>query len=397
MHQSILIIITFLTFGCTANQKLSNPIDDDSATTDTEPFTCTYFDNPMHGDDGTVEITVETIASGLATPWSIDWLPNGDILVSERDGTISIVSSGVVSPIGNVSSFENSEGGLLGLAIDPNFTSNRYFYLYYTTPQNGQLVNRVSRWELSASSDSISEVQVLIDGMAAQQFHNGGRLRIGPDDKLYIGTGDAGIPDSSQDIDNLSGKILRVNLDGSIPTDNPFPGNPVFVSGIRNTQGFDWREDGKIIVTDHGPSGIPNEGGRADHDEVTLASAGANLGWPDVYACEEAEGFTTASITWSKAMPPGGAAIYTGTEIPEWQGDLFIGVLGFDDDTPHLHRLRLSNNGNIEINEVYLRSEYGRLREVAMGPDGGLYVTTSNCDGRGDCGDGDKILRVGTR
>ena len=137
-------------------------------------------------------------------------------------------------------------------------------------------------------------------------------MRIGPDDKLYIGTGDAGIPDSSQDIDNLSGKILRVNLDGSIPTDNPFPGNPVFVSGIRNTQGFDWREDGKIIVTDHGPSGIPNEGGRADHDEVTLASAGANLGWPDVYACEEAEGFTTASITWSKAMPPGGAAIYTG-------------------------------------------------------------------------------------
>ena len=105
----------------------------------------------------------------------------------------------------------------------------------------------------------------------------------------------------------------------------------------------------------------------------------------------------TASITWGRAMPPGGAAIYTGTEIPEWSGDLLIGVLGFQTNTPHLHRLRMDSVGNVQVNEVYFQGDkgYGRLRDVVMGPDGGLYVTTSNCDGRGTCGDGDRILRFG--
>ena len=332
------------------------------------------------------------------------WLgdPLGNGLVAQRrpadhrkEGRISRISDGVVTPIGTVPSIENAEGGLLGLAIDPDFDSNRYVYLYYTAIKGGGIVNRVARWQVSEALDSIAEVAVLVDDMAARQFHNGGRLRIGPDSKLYIGTGDAGEPTWSQDWNNPSGKILRVELDGRIPEDNPVSGSAAWVAGIRNTQGFDWRADGKMVITDHGPSGISNEGGRRDHDEVTLASPGDNLGWPEVYACEEGEGFTPASITWAKAMPPGGAAIYTGDEIPEWTNDFFIGVMGFSSDTPHLHRLRLDDGGNVSINEVYLNGEYGRLRDVIMGPDGGLYVSTSNCDGRGNCGDGDKILRIG--
>ena len=391
-----------LLFICSCSNDKANPTDTSqiqSPTEDTEPvpFACTYVEAPNHGSPGTVEFGVEIVADNLFTPWGLDWLPNGDMLLTERDGVISRISNGVVHQIANAPIVESGEGGLLGLAIDPEFEINRSFYVYYTTAKNGSVVNRVSRWELSDDGNSATEEAVIVDDIAARQFHNGGRLRIGPDRKLYIGTGDAGQPDYSQDPTNLAGKILRVNIDGSIPDDNPFPGEATWILGIRNTQGFDWRHDDKMLITDHGPSGIPNENGRSDHDEVSLAAGGENLGWPNIYACEEEEGFVTPSITWGKALPPGGAAMYRGTEIPEWEGDLIIGVLGIDETTPQLHRLRVNTEGNIERSEVYLQGDngYGRLREVVMGPDGGLYVTTSNCDGRGTCGQGDMILRLG--
>jgi glucose/arabinose dehydrogenase len=393
------IPLALLGLGCPKNSDLKDTGRDteqpDSEDTEAPAFECTYYEDENHGEPGTVEIGVSTVAEGLATPWGIGWLPDGDLLLTERDGVISRVSSGVVSQIAQVPNLGGGEGGLLGLAVDPDFSNNRRFYIYYTASEGNGVVNRVARWLLSEDGMSATADEIILDGIDARQYHNGGRLRIGPDQKLYIGTGDAGRPSSAQDTSDLAGKILRVNLDGSIPEDNPYPGQATWIWGIRNTQGFDWRDDGKMIITDHGPSGIPNEDGRADHDEVTLASPGDNLGWPDIYACEEGDSLQTASITWANAMPPGGAAIYTGTEIPEWRGDLMIGVLGFNDDTPHLHRIRLDETGNVTVNEVYLRKEYGRLREVIMGPDGGLYVTTSNCDGRGDCGQGDRILRIG--
>ena len=137
-----------------------------------------------------------------------------------------------------------------------------------------------------------------------------------------------------------------------------------------------------MVLTDHGPSGDTN---RFGHDEINVVEPGDDLGWPDIYACESSEGLRSPSMTWSDALPPGGHAIYTGTEIPEWQGDVLIGVMGFTSpDQPHLHRICLSDDGNVTLSETYLRGEYGRLRDVIMGPDGGLYVTTSNCDGRGE-------------
>lgn len=350
------------------------------------PFACTYVDEQW-GPAGDVDVDVQVVAQGLATPWGLDWLPDGRMLLTERDGRISVVDEGVVTPVGTVDVTRSGEGGLLGLAVQDATT-----FFVYATVDGGGLRNQVQRWTLSG--DQATFDAVIIDNIAARQFHNGGRLRL-HDGHLYIGTGDAGLPSRSQDPDDLAGKILRVLPDGAPVADNPDPGSPVYISGVRNTQGFDWVADGRMVVTDHGPSGLPAEDGRTDHDEVSLASAGDNLGWPTIYACEEAAGLVTPSITFGDAMPPGGAALYTGTEIPEWQGDLLIGVMGFSAGTPHLHRLRLADNGNVVISEVYLSGTYGRLREVVMGPDGGLYVTTSNCDGRGDCGDGDRILRVG--
>jgi glucose/arabinose dehydrogenase len=267
--------------------------------------------------------------------------------------------------------------------------------VYATVDANNGIKNQVQAWTLDAGAGTAAFDTVIFNGIPARQYHNGGRLRLGPDERLYVGTGDAGDPNRSQDTADPAGKILRIELDGSIPEDNPFSGSATWVYGLRNTQGFDWREDGRLLITDHGPSGLPAENGRRDHDEVSLAGPGDNLGWPVIYACEETEGMITPSITFGDAMPPGGAALYTGTEISEWTGDLLIGVLGFGEATRHLHRLRLAPNGDVELSEVYLSREYGRLREVIMGPDGGLYVTTSNCDGRGDCGDGDLILRLG--
>ena len=174
---------------------------------------------------------------------------------------------------------------------------------------------------------SASPNKIILDNIPAAQFHNGGRLRFGPDGMLYIGTGDAKNPENSQDVNSLAGKILRVTPEGQVPEDNPFPNNPAFIVGVRNTQGFDWYDESTLRISDHGPSG---ELGRTGHDEVNAASAGDNLGWPPIYSCPTQPGMIPPSLTWDEAVPPGGAAIYTGNTIPEWRGNLIIGVLGAD-------------------------------------------------------------------
>lgn len=352
-----------------------------------------------YGPEGSVPIDVEVIASGLRIPWSIGWLPNRDMLVTERVGNLlRIQADGTVisNPVAQIPVQLGGEGGLLGLALHPDFESNRWIYLYLTAPSGS---NQVERWVLSQDGLSAALDRVILADIPGRSYHDGGRIRFGPDNHLYIGTGDAGVPSRSQNINSLAGKILRVTDEGEIPSDNPFAGSATWVYGIRNTQGFDWRDDGSMVVVDHGPSGIPNEGFRSGHDEINVAGPGDNLGWPGIYACEEAEGMVSPAMTWADSLPPGGLARYTGTEIPEWQDDFFIGVLGFGDRIGHLHRIRLSNDGNVLISEVYLRGDegFGRLRDVVMGPDGGLYVTSSGCDGRGSCGNGDVIIRIGQR
>jgi glucose/arabinose dehydrogenase len=284
------------------------------------------------------------------------------------------------------------EGGLLGVAADPDFARNRRFYLYATVDEGGRPVNRVTRWVLAADARSAREDKVLLAGIAGERYHDGGRIRFGPDGHLYVGTGDAGEPSRSQDPKSLNGKILRITTDGAAAPGNPIPGSPVFVLGLRNVEAFDWREDGSLVVADHGPSG---ELGRRGHDEVSVARPGANLGWPEIYGCEARGGMASPILTFETAMPPGGGTVYRGDAVPAWKGSFLVGTLG----SRHLHRVVLGKDGALASHEVYLQGDppagLGRVRDVVQGPDGALWVTTSNCDGRGTCPpEKDVIVRI---
>ena len=346
------------------------------------------------GPRGAVRVRAEVVAQGLTVPWSIGFLPDGDLLVTERPGRIRRVSGGRVSaPVATIDVGTSGEAGLLGLAIAPDFVSTRHFYVYLTDSGGGALRNRIERWTLSANGESASRDRTILEGIPSAQFHDGGRLRFGPDGMLYAGTGDARDPALARDRSSLAGKLLRMTADGGVPSDNPFSGSLVYLSGLRNLQAFDWRRGQTLVVADHGPSG---ELGRSGHDEVSVAKAGDDLGWPTIYGCEDAQGLVTPRISWQTAVPPGGAAFYTGSAIPEWKDNLLIGTLG----SKHLHRVVFDDAASrVTVHEVYFEGDppsgYGRLRDVIMGPDGHLYVTTSNCDGRGDCpSSGDVILRI---
>ncbi len=351
----------------------------------------------VHGDEGTDPLDVEVFASGLTVPWAIDWLPDGSALVTERTGALRRIEADgtlVAEPMATVPITEGGEGGLLGLAVHPEFESNRWIYLYYTASGPEGVRNRVERWSVSADATQATADTVILDDIPARRFHNGGRLRFGPDDLLYVGTGDATNPASSQDPADLAGKLLRIRDDGSFPDDNPW-GSAAVIIGLRNLQAFDFRDDGRVVLADHGPSGSPVENGWTDHDELNVAEFGDNLGWPEIYRCQSREGLRPPSMTWAVAMPPGGGAFVPASAIPSWAGDFVVGVLGFGDDVGHLHRFTIAPDGNVTRSEVYLRGEYGRMRDVAVGPDGALYVTTSNCDDRATCpAQGDVVLRI---
>ncbi|NUP08036.1 MAG: PQQ-dependent sugar dehydrogenase [Polyangiaceae bacterium] len=347
------------------------------------------------GEAGTAAIRVEVVASGLEVPWGIAFLPDGDMLVTERPGRVRIVSKQgqLGAPIATPAVSKSGEAGLLGIALHPRFAENRQFYVYLTGERDGHDENRVERYVMSEDRSKATLDKVIVGGIPSAQYHDGGRLRFGPDGMLYIGTGDARSPERSQDPKDLAGKILRLTPDGEVPADNPRAGSAAFITGIRNTQGFDWLDDKTLVVSDHGPSGEYQ--GRTGHDEVSIAHAGDNLGWPTIYGCGESTGMVTPAISWKTANPPGGAAVYRGSAIQAWKGAVLVGGLRSE----HLHMLRFGagERPGVERHEVYLagKAGYGRLRDVVMGPDGHLYVTTSNCDGRGDCGDEkDRILRI---
>ncbi len=341
------------------------------------------------GEDGVVPVKAEVVVSGLEVPWGLGFLPGGDALVTERPGRVRLLRGGqlVSAPVATLATGPSDEGGLLGLAVDPQFATNRRFYLYLTVADGETSSNRVERWKLSDDGLSATQEKVIFGPIPAAKFHDGGRIRFGPDGMLYVATGDSREPSLSQELSSPAGKLLRIDTEGMVPADNPFPGSPVYLLGIRNLQGFDWRDDGALYITDHGPSG---ELLRKGHDEVSIARAGDNLGWADIYSCEAKEGMVSPLLTWKEAVPPGGASVYRGDAIAAWKGSLLIGTLG----SKHLQRV-VFNGDSLTTHEVYFRAQHGRLRDVVMGPDGHLWVTTSNCDGRGECGaEKDRILRI---
>jgi glucose/arabinose dehydrogenase len=343
-----------------------------------------------------VPVTAEVVASGLEVPWGIAFLPDGDWLITERPGRIRRFSKGKLlpRPVATVDVGDYGEGGLLGIAVDPSFERTRAFFVYVTVSHDGKAENQLQRWRLERDGTAKLERR-LLEGIPAARFHDGGRLKIGPDGMLYVGTGDGRVPQNAQDPASNSGKILRLAPDGTFPKDNPFPNSPVFLLGVRNSEGFDWLEPRLLIVTDHGPSGEYE--GRTGHDEVTIARPGENLGWPTIYGCESNAGMDSPLISWQEAAPPGGALLYRGNAIPEWKGSLLIGTLG----SKHLQRVVLDpkNPRKLLEHEVYFLGDrpsgFGRLRDVVLAPDGQLYVTTSNCDGRNTCPkEKDVIFRI---
>lgn len=333
--------------------------------------TGTNLEQGIQANDGP---SIKVVAQNLNIPWEIAFLPGGDILVTERSGTLRRIGTNqktyTVEGVHHV-----GEGGLLGLALHPKFAQNHLLYLYLTTSSGNGLTNRVERY--SYDSDRLSNKTPIIGNIPGAANHDGGRLAFGPDGLLYITTGDAGQPERAQDTSSLAGKILRLTDEGKTPSGNPF-GSAVYSYGHRNPQGLAWDNNGRLWATEHGRSGI-----RSGLDELNLIIKGANYGWPEIEGDEQRAGMQTPVTnsgpdeTWA----PAGLAY--------WDGSLFFAGLRGES----LYEAKINGN-NVSL-KSHLRGDFGRLRAVVLGPDGFLYISTSNRDGRGDIREGDdQIIRL---
>jgi glucose/arabinose dehydrogenase len=319
--------------------------------------------------------TPRVVASGLNVPWGIAFLPNGDALVSERgSGRIKRIARGrhtartVKTIRGAVRNF--GEGGLLGIAVSPHYSSDHWVYAFYTSSKD----NRVVRFRLSGGP-----THTVVRGIDRAGNHDGGRLAFGPDGDLYISTGDARNPSNAQDRDSLNGKILRVRPNGRVPSDNPFPRSPVWTLGHRNVEGLAFDNAGRLWATEFGENST---------DEVNLIVKGQNYGWPDIEGQGDGGGrFTSPVVTWPVAeASPSGAAIAGST--------LYVGALRGQ----RLWQVPLHGTGAGEPTASF-RERYGRIRTVVRVPGSrALWITTSNRDGYGSPRSGDdRILRVPMR
>lgn len=308
-----------------------------------------------------------TLAENLNTPWSMDFLPNGTMIFTERVGRVNLLENGTVKTVGNINVSQITESGLLGLAVDPNFAQNKYVYIYYTHDGG---INRVSRFVLNGN---LSNEQVLLDNIPGGSIHNGGRLKFGPDGKLYATTGESGNSNLAQDINSTGGKILRLNPDGSVPTDNPF-GNYVYSYGHRDPQGLAWNPSNGILYE--------SEHGETMNDEINIITKGGNYGWPLLQGNQNASGYISPLRVYTNfTLAPSGIAFY--------QDHLYVAGLRGN----QLRVLKLSSDGKTILDESELFTNIGRIRDVVE-HDGYLYICTSNRDGRGvpQLGD-DKIIR----
>jgi glucose/arabinose dehydrogenase len=382
---SVAGIVTLVVAVQTADTRACSPSPGPETTTPTAPGPTSTGSDVFSTADG-VHVTVDTVVTHLQVPWSLAFAPDGRLFVTERPGRVLIIdvtagTADVALTLDDV--YAESEAGLLGLALDPEFARTRLVYLYYSARlPAGARVNRVVRYREVASA--LGERVVLLDNIPAAPIHDGGRLRFGPDGLLYITTGDAASSGLAQDLGSLAGKILRLNRDGSTPRTNPF-GSPIYSYGHRNPQGLDWHPStGDLWASEHGNIG---------NDEVNVIDAGANYGWPRIQGTQSMPGMRTPVASYSPAIAPSGASFYRGDRFPRFVNNLFVATLR----GTHLRRLTLdpASPRQLAADERLLDGTFGRLRDVVTGPDGLLYVATNNRDGRGDPSPtDDRIVRL---
>ncbi len=311
------------------------------------------------------------VARDLEVPWGLAFLPDGSALVSERDSAAikRVTPQGQVSRVGEVDGVDGSgEGGLLGIALSPSYESDRLLFAYYTAGDE----NRIDR--LTYDGSGLSGQRTIFDGIPAASFHDGGRIAFGPDGFLYVGTGEAGQPDLSQDRGSLGGKILRITADGDPAPGNPFGDSPVYSWGHRNVQGLAWDSRGQLWA---------GEFGQNTWDELNRIVPGGNYGWPEVEGRAGDDRFIDPVRQFdTEDASPSGIAIAGGA--------VYMGALAGE----RLLRVTIPD-GRADDSGALLVGRFGRLRTVAAAPDGTLWVTTSNRDGRGSpADDDDRILRI---
>ena len=325
---------------------------------------------PAGSATGTVRLTVDsTVATGIDVPWGLAFLPDKSALVTERDSAkVKRIAGGQVSEVGAVDGVNASaEGGLLGLAVDPGYPGRPYIYTYYSSRDD----NRIAR--ITYQDGKLSDQQVIIEGIPAAAVHNGGRLRFGPDGFLYAGTGDGADRSNSQDDDSLGGKILRITTEGK-----PAPGNPDgrmwITKGHRNVQGLAF--DGSQLYA--------SEFGQNSWDELNAITPGENYGWPAAEGTSQLDGMQDPIAQWSTADASPSGIVFA-------EGHVFMASLRGE----RLWVIPVADGKRIGEPQALFTHEYGRLRTIEVAPDGSLWLTTSNADGRGDPRDGDdRILRV---
>ncbi len=333
---------------------------------------------PVRAEGGPV---VSVITTGLTVPWDIAFLPDGRALVTERTGAVRIVAAdGRLSPTpaARLTVTQNGEGGLLGLALDPAFAAGQPF-VYLTATVGSEM--QVQRWRMAG--DALAFDGVVIGGILMGSIHSSGRVRFGPDGALYVGTGDAGYGPRSQDLSVLNGKVLRVPP-GAFRGGRVTP--EIHATGLRNPQGFAWQPgSGRFFSTDHGPSVFDGPSG---DDELDLIVPGGNYGWPFVYGADHGSWIAPAHL-WPVTIAPSGLAFVTLPGSSWTNKALVAGLRG------EVLRLLTFSGPRVVQDEPLLQGAYGRLRAVTEAPDGAIWVTTSNRDGRGDpVATDDRILRI---
>ena len=322
--------------------------------------------------------TAEILVTNLDKPWAIAFADER-IFVSEKSGKIHVVtpSGKLDSPLISLQTPEIFGGGLLGITTHPDFENNHYLYAYYTYEENENLWNKVIR--ITEENSKAVDVITILDKIPGSAFSNGGVIKFGPDGKLYVGTGSVSdYSDEPQNLDSLAGKILRLNDDGTIPSDNPFEKSYVFTLGHRNPTGLAWNSQGQMYATDSGPT---------KNDEINLIKAGSNYGWPEVQCFSKIVNLVNPLECFDPGLEPGGIIFYSGDKF-----DIDNQMILATQKATNLFKVQINDDG---VNLDRILSGVGRIRDVGQGPDGYVYIITTNTDGKAfPAPDDDKLLRI---